>query len=305
MNSLAPDWIAVDWGSSFARAWAMRADGEILAAQASQQGAVKLRPEQFEVALLDLIQAWLPSTGAITVLICGMAGSRQGWQEAAYLPTPLTLSQDLSLTPVATHDPRLQVFILPGLKQLKPPDVMRGEETQLLGFITQQPHFDGVIALPGTHNKWVRLQDQRVLHFTTCMTGELFELLAHQSVLRHSVNSDDWDEAAFDQAIQQALQQPAATSQRLFALRASHLLEGTAPATLCARLSGELLGLELSAIQSAGYLQHELPLVLIANQKLAALYARALTLMGINAQLGAGELLTVAGLTATYQEQLA
>lgn len=305
MNNQAADWIAVDWGGSFVRAWLMSAEGQILAAQSSQQGALKLRPEQFEAALLALLHAWLPPVGQVTVLICGMAGSRQGWQEAPYLAIPLTLSHELNPTALTTQDARLRVFILPGLKQLNPPDVMRGEETQLLGFITQNPKFNGVVALPGTHNKWVRLHNQCVLNFTTCMTGELFDLLAHQSVLRHSVQSEAWDHTAFDQAVLQALEQPAATSQRLFALRAHHLLEATTPDILRAQLSGELLGLELSAIHAAAYLQTELPLVLIGSSKLSALYARALKLMGITAHVETGECLTVAGLNAAYQERLA
>ncbi|MFZ1389799.1 MAG: 2-dehydro-3-deoxygalactonokinase [Thiolinea sp.] len=302
MNTIAPDWIAVDWGSSFVRVWAMSQNGQILAAHTSDQGAAKLRSDQFETTLLGLLQDWLPATGSITVLICGMAGSRQGWQEAAYLPVPITLNSELSPTPVATNDKRIQVLILPGLKQLSPPDVMRGEETQLLGFIQQTPDFNGVIALPGTHNKWVRLQNQQITHFNTCMSGELFQLFSDQSVLRHSVNSSDWDWAAFDAAALNALAEPQGFMQRLFAIRASDLLKGTAPATARAGLSGDLLGLELCAMREAGFIQTDLPIVLIGSAKLVELYARALSLMGINAHIGAGETLTVNGLAAAYQE---
>lgn len=298
----APDWIAVDWGSSFVRVWAMSQSGQMLAAQTSDQGAAKLRSEQFEAVLISLIQNWLPETGALPVLICGMAGSRQGWQEAAYLPVPITLTRELTATPVITHDQRIQVFILPGLQQRSPPDVMRGEETQLLGFIQQTPDFNGVVALPGTHNKWVRLQDQQITQFSTCMTGELFQLLSEQSVLRHSVQSPDWDWRAFDEAAFNTLAEPQAFMQRLFTIRASDLLQGTPPATARARLSGELLGLELCAMREAGFIQNDLPIVLIGSSKLCELYARALSLVGIAAQVGAGEALTVNGLYGAYQE---
>lgn len=298
---VAPDWIAVDWGSSFVRAWAMTQQGQVLAAQSSDQGATKLRPDQFEATLLSLIQDWLPKSGTLPIVICGMAGSRQGWQEAAYLPIPLKLTQELSATRVATQDFRLNLFILPGLKQLSPPDVMRGEETQLLGFIQQQPDFNGVVALPGTHNKWVRVQQQQILQFSTCMTGELFQLLAEQSVLRHSVQSEAWSNEAFDSAVLQALEHPQGLMQRLFAIRASHLLEATAPEVSRARLSGELIGLELSAIRAAGFIRAELPIVLIGSSKLSTLYAQALQLMGITAHVGAGEQLTLKGLSAAYQ----
>lgn len=299
---IAPNWIAVDWGSSFVRAWAMSQSGQILATQTSDQGAAKLCAEQFEGVLLNLIQTWLPSSHAISVLICGMAGSRQGWQEVAYLPIPLKLTSDLTATPVSTHDTRLNVSILPGLKQLSPPNVMRGEETQLLGFIQQSPDFNGVIALPGTHNKWVRLEAQQVMQFSTCMTGEVFELLAEQSVLRHSVQTTEWDWLPFDAAVRQALNYPQAFMQRLFTLRASDLLQNTPKAQARAQLSGELIGLELSAMQAAGFIQTDLPLVFIGNLKLAELYVRALKVMGIEAYAHDATKLTVQGLAAAYQE---
>lgn len=302
MSAVAPDWIAVDWGSSFVRVWAMNQNGQILAAHTSDQGAAKLRAEQFESVLVGLIQDWLTSDHTLPVLICGMAGSRQGWQEAAYLPVPLKLTNDLKATSVSTHDARIKVSILPGLKQLTPPDVMRGEETQLLGFIQQHPDFKGVVALPGTHNKWVRLEAQQVQQFTTCMTGELFQLLADESVLRHSVQTTEWDWPAFDAAVLQAIAQPQAFMQRLFTIRASDLLQGIAPAIGRARLSGELLGLELSAMHAQGWLPDQQTVVLIGNSKLCDLYARSLGLIGISAQIGAGTDLTVKGLYAAYQE---
>jgi 2-dehydro-3-deoxygalactonokinase len=87
----------------------------------------------------------------------------------------------------ATKDPRLRVSILPGLKQAVPPDVMRGEETQIAGFLAAAPGFDGVLCLPGTHAKWVQISAEEVVSFRTFMTGELFDLLSTQSVLRHSI----------------------------------------------------------------------------------------------------------------------
>ncbi|TXH68503.1 MAG: 2-dehydro-3-deoxygalactonokinase [Thiothrix sp.] len=300
--AVAPAWIAVDWGSSFVRAWAMSQSGQILAANSSDQGAAKLHSTQFEAVLLNLIQDWLPSTNTVKVLICGMAGSRQGWQEAAYLPIPLKLTSDLSASRVASHDSRIQVSILPGLKQLETPDVMRGEETQLLGFIQQQPDFNGVVSLPGTHNKWVRVQAQQISQFSTCMTGELFELLAEHSVLRHSLQSSDWDAPAFDAAFLATIAKPQAFMQRLFTLRARDLLQGTPKAQARAQLSGELIGLEISAMQEAGFISPTLPLAFIGSRKLCDLYLRALNLLGIEAQAYAAEHLTVQGLAAAYQE---
>ena len=296
-------WIAVDWGSSFVRLWAMSANQQVLANKQNDQGAAKLTADQFEAVLLSLIADWLPSnvSTAIPVLICGMAGSRQGWQEAPYLSVPITLHADLQFTRPVVHDPRIQVFILPGLKQAAPPDVLRGEETQLLGFLKSNPEFNGVVSLPGTHNKWVRLEQQRVLQFSTCMTGELYQLLSEQSLLRHSLQGEGWSNEAFDQAVLNAYQQPQAFAQRLFSIRASQLVQGTTSAELKARLSGELLGLEISAMQSAGFI-HDLPIVLIGKRSLSELYARALKLLGYQAEITDGESLTLQGLISAFEE---
>lgn len=304
MNTNAA-WIAVDWGTSFVRVWYLNAQGQILDKRHSDQGAGRIQAPQYEAVLLSLVQDWLKADEVTPVLICGMAGSRQGWQEAPYLAIPLALHADLKPIRVPTQDQRLKVAILPGLKQLQPADVMRGEETQLVGFLSHYPDFNGVVALPGTHNKWVQLQQGTVQHFSTCMTGELFQLLAEQSLLRHSVNSTEWDEAAFEAAVLTAFQSPASGVSRLFNLRARDLLLATPHAELRARLSGELMGLELSAIQSSTLLRKDTPVMLIGTNQLAQLYKTALRLVGIDALLCSGELLSVTGLTALYQEGLA
>ncbi|MFM2349598.1 MAG: hypothetical protein RIR04_564, partial [Pseudomonadota bacterium] len=113
-------WIAVDWGTSNLRAWAMGADG-ILAHASSDKGMGALKPDQFEAALLDVIAPWLgPRT---RVLACGMVGARQGWFEARYRSVPCTPTDPAALTRVKTTDPRLDVRIAPGLSQAKPADV--------------------------------------------------------------------------------------------------------------------------------------------------------------------------------------
>ena len=119
-----------------------------------------------------------------------MAGARQGWMEAPYLDAPADLG-DLCASAVSPAMPeaRWSARILPGIcqRQAGAEDVMRGEETQLLGLGTLLPGFDGTVCMPGTHSKWVRLAGRRVECFATAMTGELFEVLRTHSVLRHSL----------------------------------------------------------------------------------------------------------------------
>ncbi|MEO8531980.1 MAG: 2-dehydro-3-deoxygalactonokinase, partial [Deltaproteobacteria bacterium] len=148
------DWIAVDWGTSSLRCWAMSADGQILAEASSDQGMGVLKPDAFEGALLALVGDWLDR--AVPVIACGMVGARQGWVEAAYRTVPAT-PIGLPMTRPKVNDLRLSVYIVPGLSQAKPADVMRGEETQIAGFLALNKDFDGVIALPGTHTKWARV----------------------------------------------------------------------------------------------------------------------------------------------------
>jgi len=294
------DWIAVDWGTSNLRAWAIDRDGRVLAEAKSDQGMSDLAREAFEPCLLMLVDPWLGS-GSTPVVVCGMAGSRQGWSEAPYRAVPTTPAGRLHN--VICADPRITVHILPGLKQMKHTDVMRGEETQIAGYLSANPEFDGIICLPGTHTKWVRISAGEIVSFQTFMTGEIFDLLSCQSVLRHSVGSvGDWDYAAFEAAISDAISNPATIAAKLFQLRASDLLEGATPAANRARMSGLLIGLELAASKPY-WLGQEIALV--GAPKLNALYASALSAQGLTTTQQNGDEMTLRGLSAAYQESIA
>ncbi|SDO06638.1 2-dehydro-3-deoxygalactonokinase [Vreelandella arcis] len=307
-------WIAVDWGSSNLRAWAMDDQGKVLASASSQRGMLSLAPAEYEAELQQVIDDWLPSTGQIPVLICGMAGARQGWQEAAYLTTPTRLDQlsrGAVLPPVS--DARLKVYLLPGLSQTSSTathfDVMRGEETQLAGLLADAPGFSGLVCLPGTHAKWARLTDGTVTEFSTYLTGELYQLLAQQSVLKHSVGQDDLQHdacrQAFTDAVTTTYQAPEHFSQRLFGVRAQDLLDNTLPsgsarsAVLAAHLSGMTIGLELA--DACRDLSRGEAVTLIGNELLSARYALALHTLGIDSHRVDGDTAVLAGLTLAYQ----
>lgn len=243
----APDWIAVDWGTSNLRVWAMTSDGAVLAERTSDKGMGTLDPDQFEAAFLDLADDFL-GTGRMTVVVCGMAGARGGWCEAGYAAVPAVPGRGAA-TGVVTQDPRLYVTILPGLSQADPPDVMRGEETQIAGVLSRFPDFDGVICLPGTHTKWVRVAGGSVREFRTFMTGELYALLSRHSILRLGMD-DGWDAAAFAGGVADGLADPGGLSGALFGLRARDLLRSPQAGETRARLSGLLLGLELAGARS-------------------------------------------------------
>lgn len=287
------DWIAVDWGTSNLRVWAMGSGG-ILAHAASDDGMGSLDRDGFEPALLRLVSPWL-TADRTEVIACGMVGSRQGWFEAPYRATPCTPLDPASLVAAPTSDPRISVRLIPGLKQVKQADVMRGEETQIAGVLALTPGFDGVICLPGTHSKWVHVSAGEVVSFQTFMTGELFALLSTQSVLRHGMAGGGWDDEAFDAALSDALSRPERIGAKLFGLRAEGLIADLGPAAARARLSGLLIGVELAASKPF-WLGQEVAIV--GSEALAKSYARALVTQGASPRLVPAIDATLAGLTA-------
>lgn len=289
------DWIAVDWGTSNLRCWAMRDASPIDDAQ-SDRGMSTLSRAEFEPALLELIDPWLGNRKTL-VVACGMVGSRQGWAEAPYNTIPCKpLAENLAVAP--TSDPRLSVQLIPGLRQTSHPDVMRGEETQIAGFLKSNPQFDGVLCMPGTHTKWVHVSAGEIVSFRTFMTGEFFSLLSKFSVLKHSTNSG-WDDQAFGEALADSLARPEALAGNLFSIRADDLLNTPAPGVLRARLSGHLIGAELAASRPYWLGQN---VALIGADELSRLYGSALAVQGVQAQVADATEATLAGLSAASQQ---
>jgi 2-dehydro-3-deoxygalactonokinase len=299
MTAVSPAWIAVDWGTSNLRAFAMAADGRVLAEASSDEGMGKLSREGFEPALVRLIGAWLDDRPP--VVACGMVGSRQGWCEAPYRAVPCTPLDHAALVKAPTADPRLTVWIAPGLKQAQPADVMRGEETQIAGALRLMPGYDGVICLPGTHSKWVHVSAGEVVSFQTFMTGELFALLSGASVLRHGMQTEGWDDAAFDGAVSDAISRPERIAARLFTIRAEGLIAALAPDAARARLSGLLIGTELAAARPYWLGQR---VTLVGAERISAAYARALAAQGVEAKRLSATDCTLAGLSLLAPEKV-
>ena len=288
-------WIAADWGTSNLRVWAMGARGtEPLAEAQSGEGMGTLDPAGFEAALLRLVGEWL-GEARVPVIACGMVGSRQGWAEAPYRAVPCAPVVPGRLTQAAAADRRLDVRIVPGLKQESPADVMRGEETQIAGFLARQPQFDGVLCLPGTHSKWARISAGEVVSFQTFMTGELFGLIAERSVLRFTVAGDGWEDGAFAEAVNTALSRPERALSRLFTLRAEGLLRSLPAGVARARLSGTLIGIELAGARPYWLGQN---VALVGAETLGRAYAAALAAQGVRVERADAGRMTLAGLTA-------
>lgn len=290
------DWIAVDWGTSSLRVWAMDAQGGVLDRATSREGMSTLWPQAYEAVLVRIVSRWLGErTEPVPVIVCGMAGARQGWHEAAYRQAPCRPATSGSLTAVETAETRLAVSIVPGICQDDPPDVMRGEETQLAGLLAGRNIDDGVVCMPGTHSKWVRLAGGRVSAFTTVMTGEIFALLAERSVLRHTVDGGGHDAVSFAQAVTDMLAAPETLTAALFSVRAGALLDDAGPDACRSRLSGLLVGAEIAAMRQhwAGKTVH-----VVGAGPLVERYAEALRVAGADAVPEDGDALTLAGLSA-------
>ncbi len=290
------DWIAVDWGTSSLRVWALGRDGDVLAKAVSQEGMGGLAPADYEPVLMAHIRTWLPETAvrSVPVIVCGMAGAKQGWKEAAYRVAPCAAVPEGEMIRVPTRDARLSVHILPGVCQLDPADVMRGEETQLAGLAANLGPLDATVCLPGTHSKWVRLEGGRIAGFRTFMTGELFSVIAGHSILRHSIAPEGENATAFAKAVEDMLADPAGLTGALFAIRASGLVGRADGAAARSRLSGLLIGAELAATRPQW---DGKPVHLVGSGSLNDAYATALKTAGASPVRQDAEALTLAGLT--------
>lgn len=276
----ARDFVVVDWGTSSFRGWLISADGRVMAESRGGEGMLHCLDSGFAPVLGDHL-ARLGAETEVPVLICGMAGARQGWAEAPYLKTPTRLD---SLHEGAIRvDAPGDIRILPGIAQALPerPDVMRGEETQLLG--VTEPGFTGLVCIPGTHSKWIRIEAGRIVEFSTYMTGELFSVISRHSILAHAMDGDGSQAAdgrPFREGLSTALAKPTALTASLFRLRAAQLLGFEQRTDGAARLSGLLIGAEIAdAVQRHGPLRS---LRLIAAGALGRLYETALTAQGLD-----------------------
>ena len=293
-------WIAVDWGTSNLRVWGLNGDSQVIAEASSDQGMAKLDRAGFEPALLALIGDWLQQGHATPVIACGMVGARQGWVEVPYRQAPCKPVFFDTVGRPDTRDSRLDVFVLAGIKQIEPaPDVMRGEETQIAGILSDDPHFQGVLCLPGTHTKWVWISAGDIVRFRTFMTGELFNLLSTQSVLRHSLDGTGSDRAEFAASVEAMAVDASGLAAHLFSIRAQSLVSEFGPATAGARLSGLLIGAELAA--ATDYWRDQ-KITIVGNGPQSELYAEALRVLGQSPRIIDASHVTLAGLKSAYRQ---
>lgn len=273
--------IGIDWGTTSLRAYRLDEAGAVLGQRESAQGILSV-PEGGFAAVLDAeIRPWLDA-GERLVLLCGMVGSRQGWREAPYLPCPAGPAEIAAAVVPLPFPGAARCFLVPGLLTRGPegvPDVMRGEETKLIGLLAELG--DGAAAtlcLPGTHSKWARLEGGRVAGFATRMTGEARAVLLGHSILgRLAAPAQAPADEAFRRGLRRS-REGGGLLHHLFGTRALGLMGELAPAETDGYLSGLLIGHEVRAAVEDGVAG---TVHLAGSDTLCRLYALAFAEYGV------------------------
>jgi 2-dehydro-3-deoxygalactonokinase len=272
--------LAVDWGTSSLRGALLDSSGAVLHAREFPLGILAVEPGEFENVFNTCFGDWM-QTPCLRCLISGMAGSRQGWQEAPYCPCPAGFAE---LGPHLLWLQPGRIALVPGLSSIdasQTPDVMRGEEVQIFGALHITGRDAATLVLPGTHSKWAQVQGGRVIRFETFMTGELFALLSQHSILAKTLNlQGKFDRAAFVQGIDHS-QKTGSLLHHLFAVRTLGLMAHLSSQALPSFLSGLLIGDEL---RSQSQTVQNGPVIVIGSTALTMRYTLALEHLHIDCE---------------------
>ena len=302
--SAPPALIAIDWGSSNLRVALLDTQGQVLGRRESAAGVFAVQDGDFASALWPLCADWV-ALHQVPMLACGMIGSRQGLLEVPYVPCPAgaadlarMLGRAELQAPCNTAQAQAHMlYIVPGLQTgslASGHDVLRGEETQLLGI----PEATGsLFVLPGTHSKWIAHSeaagpDRRVESFQTYMTGELFDLLRKHSslarVMATTTNPAQDSPQAFAQGVAEA--RHGALEDLLFRVRTAGLLGRLPAPALADYLSGLLIGAEVKAgLRRFDNKLTDGPISVLGTAQLTQRYADALAAFGRSAQQLSGD----------------
>jgi len=269
--------IGVDWGTTSLRVARLDIHGHAAEERELPRGILTVEPGGFLQVFEQACGDWMQQPGALA-LICGMAGSRQGWVEAPYAACPAAL--DELAGQLCWVEPGC-IAIVPGLvcRQGGVPDVMRGEETQAFGALKLLGRQDALIVMPGTHSKWARMRSGRMESFATFMTGEFYALLRQHSILARTLEDDD--HALDEDALRRGVDHAMACGHLLhaaFSTRTLALFDQLTPRAGNSFLSGLLIGEELRARprQAGGD-----ALVLVGAPRLLQRYGAALRHLGV------------------------
>ena len=277
--------IGVDWGTSSLRTYRLAADGKVLESAHQDRGILHVEDGAFAETLDTAVSAWRAS--GLPIILSGMIGSRQGWIEVPYLDVPADLG-DIAKG-LVRHPDDPAIHLVPGLAQDpagQAPDVMRGEETQIIGAIGNDAERH-LFVMPGTHSKWVLVDDRKITWFATFMTGELFAVLKDHSILGRLMTMKDGhhDAAAFERGLLAAETLPGGLLQRLFSARTLGLFERLPEDGIADYLSGLLIGSEMhEALNNLQKPRDQVSITVIGDSLLAKRYLDAIAHIGLHAK---------------------
>jgi 2-dehydro-3-deoxygalactonokinase len=273
--------IALDWGTTSFRAYLANADGIVAGTCSAPEGILSVTDGDFDAALERHIGGW---DVGLPVLAAGMITSRQGWIELPYAACPAGPAELAGSLHHHVSKRGRRIAFSTGLCYRAAdgvPDVMRSEETQVFGcLVAGASHF----VTPGTHSKWIAVENGRIVRFTTYVTGEVFAALKSHTILGRLMTDGPENEDAFARGVKAALADPAGFLHRIFSVRSLGLFNEMAPEHLSSYLSGQVIGTEVAhAIatnaKNAGY-------VVLASKGIGGRYVKAMKIAGLKARFG-------------------
>ncbi len=290
-TSWADGFIAVDWGTTNRRAYLVDSPGGSEAEFEDGKGILSVRRGGFEAAIAEIRER----LGDRPLLLAGMVGSNRGWVEAPYVPCPAGI-EEIAKGLVRIGD---DVVIVPGVSLSNGRcDVMRGEEIQIAGAVAAgQIPPNCLVCHPGTHNKWIDVSGSRIASFRTVMTGELFSMLKHRSILSDLIAGRAADGDAFRSGVRKGLSGDGLTAE-LFEVRARFLLGRLKRHEGASLVSGLLIGEDLRSGLGRGAASS---VVVIGRPQLTALYSAALEVAGVKSDQKDGEAAFIAGAKAIVE----
>lgn len=294
--------VAVDWGTSNARFALCDEDGRPLELRMGP-GVVQARG-RFPEVFAEHTKGW---DSQLPAMLCGMAGGNIGWKEAPYLPCPAELDELAEeLVPV-----RDGVYVVRGMRCTNPlgaPDVMRGEETQLLGCRRLHPEFGRgrhLACLPGTHTKWVSVSEGVVQEFITAPTGEMFAMLCNNTVMVRDQATPVMDVPEdFERGLAEAARHPGMLLHQVFQARSLRLDKQLSAEGAASWTSGLLIGADVGGALALFDAQRGNVVHVIGTPQLTSLYSMALARRGFKSVVVDGATASLAGLARLYTEQV-
>ncbi len=272
--------IGGEWGSAVMRLYLCRAGNEGVTLIETVTGGGVVGCDDFEAAFFAAAQPWFDAHGALPVILAGMIGSNIGWRDSGYVEAPADAADFAArLTKIQARG--IDIHFTPGLKcrnLFGQPDLVRGEEMQVLGQLNRQPNIQSLICLPGRHTKWMLTEGGRITSFTTSMYGELNDLLLGHGLLGKGVNRDAWSDDAFDAGLDLAgSRQGPAFGHAVFATRGRLVLGEHTADDAAAFLGGVTIGCDVRDIMEALDRRGlgERPVTILGHDSAGKRYARA------------------------------